>query len=159
MQVSIIRDLRGLDCTQGKLSIDGADLPTIFTMELPWADNKPDISCIPCGTYELKPYYSPKHGRWTWCLHNPDLGIYGWPALIPSGATGRSCSEIHGANQAWQLEGCIAPGLGRGLLDIGHGLLPSVLSSQDAFDAIVAVLAPDENIETAVGHTLTISNA
>lgn len=160
MQVSILRDIRGLDCTQGKLTIaEAPELVPLFTLELPWLNNQPDQSCVPCGSYALMPYYSPKHGRWTWCPHNPALGIYAWPSLIPPGANGRSCIEIHSANQAWQLEGCIAVGLGRGLLDIGRGMLASVLSSQDAVIALVQVLAPDGNIEAATDHTLIIAIA
>ncbi|MGA9851831.1 MAG: DUF5675 family protein [Gammaproteobacteria bacterium] len=158
MQAQLIRDLRSIDCAQGKFSITDAPLPPIYTMELPWADNEPDQSCVPVGVYVLMPYYSPRHGRWTWCLHNPALGIYAYPSLVPTGVTARSCCEIHSANQAWQLEGCIAPGLARGLLDIGKGLLASVLSSDDALTAIVQVLATDGDIENATGHTLTISN-
>ncbi len=47
------------DCTFGVL----ADVvPFLVTLELPWKDNKENISCIPEGTYKGKLVNSPKHG-------------------------------------------------------------------------------------------------
>jgi hypothetical protein len=37
--------------TFGKLLFDEF---SCFTVELPWRDNRPRVSCIPCGTYPLK---------------------------------------------------------------------------------------------------------
>lgn len=65
-----------------------------YTLELPWNDNIPRISCIPEGTYEVKP---DQEGRFT-----------GFPELqnVPN----RTEIIIHPANWTSQLEGCIALG-------------------------------------------------
>lgn len=86
--------------TFGKLVTD-KDFKCV-TIELPWRDNKPDISCVPKGTYLCTWRFSEKHGLCYWLENVP----------------GRSSCEIHSANVAgdiskgWasQLEGCIAPG-------------------------------------------------
>lgn len=71
------------------------------TLELPWRDNRPQVSCIPTGTYRCGIVRSPRMGR-----------VYG-VAAVP----GRSNVLIHSANLAGdismgfdtQLQGCIAP--------------------------------------------------
>ena len=79
--------------------------PDIYTLELPWLDNQPEISCIPAGSYILKPFNSPKHGS-IWRFQN-----------VPD----RFNCEIHAANFACdvifqgdvyhsELKGCMAVG-------------------------------------------------
>jgi len=68
-----------------------------FTIELPWKDNKFQKSCIPCGTYKISKFLSPKHGE---CLKIHD---------VPN----RSWIRIHPADRPSQLLGCI--GLGTSL--------------------------------------------
>ena len=65
------------------------------TVERPWLDNQPDVSCIPEGSYLCLWQFSPKHG-----CNNYHL----------QGVPGRTSVEVHSANVAVQLEGCIAPG-------------------------------------------------
>jgi len=43
-------------------------------------------------------------------FHNPALGIYGTPEMVPAGTQGRSLCEIHNANWPYQLKGCVAVG-------------------------------------------------
>ncbi len=108
----------------GTLSIDGE--PVCATCEQPWNDNKADHSCIPEGAYQLLPYDSPAHGP-TIVFHNPDLGIYGTPVMIPVGKAGRSLCEIHNANWPFQLKGCVA--VGAHVMDLppnGRGVNSSV---------------------------------
>src|SRR5437879_3641819 len=93
--------------TFGTMSIDGA--PCCATREQPWNDNRADQSCTPEGDYQLLPYDSAAHGS-TLVFHNPALGIYGTPVLIPTGQSGRSLCEIHNANWPFQLKGCVAVG-------------------------------------------------
>ncbi len=65
-----------------------------YTIELPWKDNQPQVSCIPPGRYELKKRYSPRF---------KDHLLVG---LVP----GRSLVLLHPANDALkELRGCIAP--------------------------------------------------
>lgn len=122
----------------------------LYTLELPYVDNLIDRSCVPLGTYELIPYDSPKHGP-TWCLHNPALNIYSGP-VIPEG--GRAYCEIHSANWADQLLGCIAVGLDQQpMLDPMSGTVePAVENSRNALTELVAVLGAMSH-----GHTLSIT--
>jgi len=78
--------------TFGVLSKDG--IPLCVTVERPWADNANGVSCIPEGTYRFVSYNSPTKGG-VWLGQN-----------VP----GRSEIEIHSANLASELEGCIAVG-------------------------------------------------
>ena len=64
------------------------------SIELPWHENKKEISCIPEGRYEIEARYNPKHGA-HFCLKE-----------VPK----RSLILIHLANNAMkELKGCIAP--------------------------------------------------
>lgn len=76
-----------------------------FKIELPWKKNKPFISCIPEGSYELEYRFSSKF------QHH----------LLIKGVENRRLILFHSANNAIEeLEGCIAPvsylsGIGRGV--------------------------------------------
>jgi hypothetical protein len=110
--------------TFGKLYLPWLKVqPDIYTIELPWKDNEPDVSCIPAGTYTLSPYSSPKHGD-VWEYQN---------------VLNRSLCLMHPANYACEvrigeiihpneLEGCTAPGFG---IDES---IPMITRSQDAMN-------------------------
>lgn len=92
------------DGTYGVLQFpDGTSLMTI---ELPWIENKPRISCIPPGTYRCEIKQSPKFGA-SYEVKN-----------VPN----RSAILIHAGNSAGNSEkgmkadslGCILLGMGRG---------------------------------------------
>lgn len=89
--------------TNGTLLLYGKAI--CHTIELPWKDNKRNISCIPEGCYRLRPYRSRKFG----------------PCLLVADVPRRSGILIHPANDAaTELQGCIAPvtkhtGEGRGI--------------------------------------------
>ena len=88
------------NCTVGKLYVDGVVL--CYTIEKPWKNNEPMISCVPAGVYELNPCKSHRFGG-TYCLENTDLGV----SLHRN--TKRTHILIHKANKESQLLGCIAP--------------------------------------------------
>ena len=75
-----------------------------FCIELPWLNNRRNVSCIPEGTYILKARYSQKFGH----------------HLILENVKNRTLILIHPANDALkELRGCIAPvtclsGIGKG---------------------------------------------
>lgn len=97
-------------CTRGLLLTP--DSQVFFTMELPWKDNKSNISCIPAGTYTCKWHRSPKYG---WCYQVMD---------VPK----RSFILFHSGNLPKHTKGCILLGSRFGKL----GKSPAVLSSKPA---------------------------
>jgi len=78
--------------TNGELFYNGERI--CFTIELPWLHNKPQVSCIPEGKYELEKRYSEKY------KHH----------LLVRAVAKRAYILIHAANDAGkELKGCIAP--------------------------------------------------
>lgn len=120
--MKLIREPSAPDGTRGTwYNENGSRL--CFTIELPWLDNHPDLSCIPSGIYEFVKYMSPKHGFMVWEAQN-----------VP----GRKNIEIHPANLASELLGCI--GVGDTLGDIDGN--SAVLNSQNTFHMLMSKL-PD----------------
>lgn len=130
-QITIIRQKSSKHGTFGWLEMDGL---SCFTGELPWKDNKPNVSCIPKGHYVLRYTYSPKYRRYMYTVE---------------GVKGRSGIRLHSANfmgstedgYKCQLNGCIALGLKVGLMDGQKALLlskpamrqfESLMSEEDA---------------------------
>lgn len=140
MQVALNRTPSTDQGTIGRIVIDelGLSWPTI---ELPWRDNKPNISCIPGGEYECRLVYSPRFKRNLYTV----LGV-----------PGRSCIRIHAANHAGDvskgyishLHGCIAPGMRVGTL----GGQLAVLSSRTALRLFMDALKGEP-------FTLTVEDA
>ena len=92
-----------------------------YTVERPWKQNRPNVSCIPSGVYELK------------------LGRYhrgGYDAYEVLDVPERELIKIHKANLATEVLGCIAPGFELGCLD-GRW---AVLRSTDAFNAFMQAM-------------------
>lgn len=108
--MKLIRHTFQADCTLGTL-LDSAmnDRFVAVTIERPWLDNKPRVSCIPEGIYDVVPYDSPTKGT-VFLLKN-----------VPH----RDMIEIHSANLASELLGCIAPGLKAGKLQGKEAVLYS----------------------------------
>jgi hypothetical protein len=102
------------------------------TIELPWNDNKRNISCIPEGVYEVEPRFSKRF------KHH----------LILKDVKGRSYILFHPANDALkELQGCIAPvtylsGIGRGVYsrDAMQKLLSLVYQSKDRKETILLTI-------------------
>lgn len=87
--------------TLGVLRIDHMTHPTIFTCEDLWQDNRPNISCIPPGTYRCDP-----HGWETTSQHRFKKV---WRLV---NVQGRSAILIHAGNDNTDTEGCILVGFG-----------------------------------------------
>ena len=85
---------------------------TWFSVERPWLNNKPNVSCIPDGDYFLEKADSPKFGE---C----------WKVLD---VEDRTHILIHPANWPRDVEGCI--GLGMSVLEGFEG----VSKSKDAIN-------------------------
>lgn len=75
---------------------------TFYFCEPPWRDNKPNVSCIPEGTYRLR---RDTTGRWQW--------------YEVCDVRGRSQIELHPGNHIEHTDGCLLPGLGLGAVG-GH---------------------------------------
>src|SRR5690554_78040 len=70
----------------------------LYTLERPWLNNKPFISCVPDGAYRIQPWVSPKFGD-CYILEGEGVGH----------TTGcRTHILVHSANHVHQLAGCIA---------------------------------------------------
>lgn len=151
-ELVLIRDTFTQFETLGTLTIGNQRLHTI---ERPWvAGNNPDEeggepgkSCVPEGLYQLELHNTVKHPH-TFALVNPALDIAHYPTVGM-----RSAVLIHSANWAYELEGCIALGLGRMVdrkPDLNEWRITSSLAALKQFLRLV----PWET-----GHTLKIQRA
>ena len=102
------------------------------TLELPWKNNSPFVSCIPPGTYRARKHNSPKFGRSFHVLNVPD----------------RSEILMHPGNYNRDTLGCILPGMA--FKDIDGDGLKDVKSSAIAIEHLWDAL-PEE-------FTLTITS-
>ena len=110
----------GPEGTFGYLRLPG--MLTLYTVEQAWRENRRNESCIPEGRY---PLVRDTTGRWQ-------------HAKIPDGDVpgGRTAIELHPANRASDLLGCIAPGLELGVVR-GEW---AVLESAEACERVCAYL-------------------
>ncbi len=103
-----------------------------FSIELPWKENKRNISCIPEGQYEVQTRFSKKF------QHH----------LILKDVKGRSYILFHPANDAKkELLGCIAPvtylsGIGKGTYSRNamQRLLSKVYQAKDRKEKILLTI-------------------
>lgn len=105
-----------------------------YTIERKWLNNKPSVSCIPEGVYDLTPTISPKFGQ-TYCVTNSMLGV------SLSGQTTRTHILFHKANKPSQLQGCIAPVSSFGIMDDEW----AGFNSKAAYDRFMAILNGGEH--------------
>lgn len=103
-----------------------------FTLELPYLENKRNVSCIPEGDYEYFKRVSPSRGLEVIQLRD-----------VPN----RSFIQIHPGNYTKQIQGCILPGLM--IKDINLDSVFDVGNSTQAFDKIMA-LAGDSGVLTVM---------
>ena len=102
MQLELVRTYYP-EGTNGMILYNGRLI--IYSIELPWKENRAGVSCIPEGNYELVKRWSPKFNRHLQLMNVPQ----------------REYILIHPANDALkELKGCIAPvwlitGAGKGL--------------------------------------------
>lgn len=118
----------GIETTGKWLDDLGAIL--CYTIERPWLNNANEVSCIPAGRYRCTRFTSPTKGD-VWLVND---------------VIGRSMIEIHAANFARQLLGCIA--VGDQIGKIGNEV--AVLNSQKTFAMLHSKL-PDEFYLNIIG--------
>lgn len=98
MKIELVRLENLFDCTVGVLTVNG-ELHS-YTLELPWRDNRRNVSCIPAGTYTCRPVVSPRFRD----------------VIEVCGVPGRSHILIHAGNTVIDTEGCILVGKSIGWL-------------------------------------------
>lgn len=97
IQVTLTRIRTFKTSTSGILYIQTRNLRwSCRTLELPWRDNQPQISCIPKGTYTCRRILSPTFGETYQVCDVP----------------GRSGILFHAGNTAKDTHGCILLGAG-----------------------------------------------
>jgi hypothetical protein len=135
---------RGASTDFGTFGVAAVGTMTWHSLELPWRNNRPNLSCILPGVYRAIPFDSPHFGRVVYKL---------------IGVPGRSDAEIHPANWAGDtekglfadLKGCLSIGESEGdLVPPGRSVpQPAIERSEFAFDALMALTGGAE-IEVAI---------
>ncbi len=93
--------------TFGKLTLEW--IPghkDIYTLELPWLNNKQKVSCIPQGIYNCRPYTSLKYKN-VWTL----LNVPGREAILIHSGNFASDVRLQVGSHSSDTEGCILVGL------------------------------------------------
>ena len=128
MQINIKR-IRQFDCTLGVLWCDGLRL---FTLELPYKNNKKDVSCIKPGEYDAFIRESPTNGT----------------VIQLKGVEGRSYIQIHSGNYTNQIRGCIL--VGNAIADINGDGIPDVTSSKKSLLQLLNKLQDCEQFKVII---------
>jgi hypothetical protein len=84
-----------------KVILDGVILGAFHTLERPWLENKPCVSCIPLGDYNIEQWNSENHPK---TFHVMDV-------------ENRSYILIHSGNLVKHSKGCILLGMSRADID------------------------------------------
>jgi hypothetical protein len=109
--------------TYGQI-VDDVEKAVCVTLERPWADNAPNVSSIPAGTFTFHRRLSPKRG---------------YDVFITQDVPGRSDIEIHKGNLPSDSEGCILVGSTFGDLDAKHGITGSANAFERFMDRLKGV--------------------
>jgi len=121
-------------CTLGVLSI--GNVPFCFTVERPWLNNAPNISCIPAASYPVKWVVTGTSGN----RNGRGLGVENVPD--------RTLIRIHVANVADEVQGCIGVGLQRHDFRRGQGVsqsraaLSKLMDIMEGQEAILHIFNP-----------------
>lgn len=107
------------DRTLGRLDVEGE---TFATLELPWRNNRPNVSCIPNGFYNAALRWSSKYKEHVYIDHVPN----------------RSMILIHNGNYPHQTKGCIL--VGERFADIDNDGKLEVVNSRAALAKLVDIL-------------------
>jgi hypothetical protein len=95
MNAKLIRYHFGLKATLGVFKLNVAHSP-IYTLELPWRENKDSVSCIPEGIYTVEPYSSEKFPNVYQIKDVPN----------------RDAILMHIGNHPYETQGCVLLGMG-----------------------------------------------
>jgi len=106
-ELKLKREIISNKAVLGTLELEGQEL--CKTLENPWLNNEPTISCIPAGKYICKKYTSEKYPN-VWQVKNVE---------------GRSYILIHNGNLEKHTQGCILVGREWGFLNEELAVLSS----------------------------------
>lgn len=98
----------------------------LYTLERPWINNQPNISCIPDGFYTFKPHSGTRFKN-VWEVEN-----------VPN----RSYILFHAGNTAKDTEGCVL--VGEGLHHDEKGAY--IINSEKALEAMRSILGSNGGI-------------
>lgn len=125
------------DVCFGILDFDG--IPFCVTIELPWRDNKKDVSHIPCGEYLMDRAISPKRGYevyWIRNVKNRDEDV-----------------QIHVANTVYDILGCIGIGRGFTIFDRKEkGKVLGITDSSYTFNIFMNTLRNDPQVKLVIAE-------
>lgn len=120
-------------------AVPGADALACVTLERPWRDNQPKVSCIPAGIYQVVITLSPKFGRLMPHLLN-----------VP----GRTEIECHWGNTVVDTDGCILTGTTETQYGIAWSrlafgkLFPWLTAALKGGDVFISITNPGPNMAT-----------
>ena len=119
--------------TLGELKVSGHKF---YTIEKPWRDNQPMVSCVPLGEYSLiwlptTTSVPSEYNGHTWYLEGETVGL-------DAGRKARSRCCIHVGNVDDDVQGCIAIGMGLGYIDKRW----AVTGSRVAMSVLLDVVGP-----------------
>ena len=124
---------------------------TLYTIERPWIPSspggKPFYSCVPAGDYLLEPFTRP-NGDTVVSLTNHGLGVFLHQSERDQAGAGRYLILVHAANWSDQVNGCIAPGTGRGMNNRG----PMVTGSRDAMAILMDYIDGEDATLSIIGE-------
>ncbi|HNX77129.1 MAG TPA: DUF5675 family protein [Candidatus Rifleibacterium sp.] len=120
----IVRLAESKKQTLGRLYVFGGtdEIFKAFTLELPWKDNRRNVSRIPAGEYLVESRFSEKHKE----------------HFAIAGVSGRSGILTHRGNYNSQTQGCILAG--RAMADINKDGEPDVTESGKTLADLHAVM-------------------
>lgn len=103
--------------TEGDLHIEGYSFSTMERPWIPWSmsGGKPFASCVPDGVYVLEPFLR-NNSENVYSLRSEENGVFVTKEQADAAGGGRYACLLHSANFVYQVVGCIAPGMSRGLL-------------------------------------------
>lgn len=132
--------------TFGELILPNSEM-RFYTVERPWLDNKPRLSCIPLGNYKLLwlPTSTPVPKQFhchTWYLYGDTVGIRG------DGKHRQNCA-VHIGNIHTDVTGCLAIGHKLGIVKGKLG----VIASRSALEALYDICGP-KDLELAIISSL-----
>jgi hypothetical protein len=124
----IVKLLRLKRSDQGTLGMVLFEDFKCYSLELPWRNNRQNISCIPSGIYQVEIRISPKYGKVYWVKNVPDRS---W-ILIHSG----NWAGDRNKGYRTHVNGCILFGANRGLLDGQLAVLNSRITIRRFMDVL-----------------------